>query len=33
MLLTAIVVVSAGFAFIILGMLETDHKKTIASFA
>lgn len=30
MLLTAIVVVSAGFAFIILGMLETDHKKTVA---
>jgi hypothetical protein len=30
LLLTALVVVSAGFAFIILGILETDHKKTIA---
>lgn len=30
LLLTATVVVSAVFAFIILGILETDHKKTIA---
>lgn len=30
LLLTAIVVVSAVFAFIVLGILETDHKKTVA---
>jgi Domain of unknown function (DUF4124) len=30
MLLTALVIVSAGFAFIIMGILETDHKKTVA---
>jgi hypothetical protein len=30
MFLTAFVIVSAGFAFIILGILETDQKKTVA---
>ncbi|HYA88019.1 MAG TPA: hypothetical protein VEI57_13250 [Nitrospirota bacterium] len=30
MFLTAIIVVSAGFAFVILGILETEHKKAIA---
>jgi apolipoprotein N-acyltransferase len=30
MLLTSIIIVSAVFAFIILGILETDHKKAVA---
>jgi hypothetical protein len=29
LLLTTIIVVSAGFAFVILGILKTDHKKAI----
>jgi len=30
MLLTSIVIVSAVFAFVVLGILETDHRKTVA---